>query len=396
MLVYLCRMNENLRISLLILLLWVAGLGAAMQFAKIAVPFAEVRLLYPDAGNGIGWMLSIISLVGAILGVFTGVLIGWLGAVRILLGGLLLGALISGWQATIPSFPAMLMSRMLEGISHLAIVVAAPTLIAQISPERFRGLTMTLWSTFFGIAFALFAWLGMPIVQAWGMSNIFLLHAITMFLIAGLCAVMLSGHRHNDISVERLHFRSIVAKIVEAYRSPPILAPGIGWLFYTVTFVALLVIIPEILSSELRAWVSGIMPVASIAFSIVAVPILLRMTTATNAVIFGFASAIIVLIFPAGASLANISIALFCVLGIVQGASFAAVPELNPSSDAQALSYGLMAQMGNLGNLVGTPLLLFVLDQTGNSGLFATVAGVYGIAIVAYLLLSSRIPNRQQ
>ena len=52
----------------MVLVLWLAGLGAAAQFAKIAVPFSSVRALFPEAGADIGWLLSFISLLGIFFG----------------------------------------------------------------------------------------------------------------------------------------------------------------------------------------------------------------------------------------------------------------------------------------------------------------------------------------
>ena len=143
----------SLRPIILVFLLWLAGLGAAAQFAKIAVPFADFRTLYPNVGPGFAWLLSMISVVGIFLGLTAGVLAAKFGYVKLLISGLVLGAVMSFWQALLPSFPAMLVSRLIEGFSHLSIVVVAPTLIAQISSDRFRGMAMTLWSTFFGVSF---------------------------------------------------------------------------------------------------------------------------------------------------------------------------------------------------------------------------------------------------
>ena len=55
-----------------VILIWFAGLGAATQFAKIAVPFAEISLLYLEQSAVIGWLLSIISLMGAVFGATSG------------------------------------------------------------------------------------------------------------------------------------------------------------------------------------------------------------------------------------------------------------------------------------------------------------------------------------
>jgi DHA1 family inner membrane transport protein len=48
----------------------------------------------------------------------------------------------------------MMLSRVLEGLSHLAIVVVGPTAIAGLAPGRGQGAAMTLWSSFFGVTYA--------------------------------------------------------------------------------------------------------------------------------------------------------------------------------------------------------------------------------------------------
>ena len=52
-------------------------------------------------------------------------------------------------------------------------------------------------------------------------------------------------------------------------------------------------------------------------------------------------------------------------LGIVQGASFAAIPSLNPATDDRARAAGAIAQLGNLGTTTGTPILAAMLAALG-------------------------------
>ncbi|WP_227271614.1 MFS transporter [Roseobacter weihaiensis] len=384
-------MTKSLRQILSVFLLWLAGLGAAAQFAKIVVPFSYIKETYPHIGNELGWMLSFVSLVGAILGIAAGGLVAKVGTKRMLLFGMGLGAAVSLWQASFPSFPVMLFSRVIEGISHLAIVVAAPTLIAQISSDRYRGAAMALWSTFFGVSFALLAWLGLPLIESNGLSALFVLHGVFMFMIATVLLIDLRQVAAAGPVACGLSFRDMVENHLRAYQSPTISAPGIGWLFYTLTFVSLLAILPPLLPDAIRTGVTGLMPLASIASSLLLVPLLLRSLSSVRIVIIGFFGAIL-LVFLAllGAPLAVVSVALFCVLGLVQGASFSAVPELNKSVETQALAYGVMAQTGNIGNLLGTPLLLAFLSMAGNSAVFALVAALYAVGILAHLLTSRR------
>jgi MFS transporter, DHA1 family, inner membrane transport protein len=51
--------------------------------------------------------------------------------------------------------------------------------------------------------------------------------------------------------------------------------------------------------------------------------------------------------------------------GIVQGASFAAIPELMPDPEDRARAAGAIAQLGNLGTTTGTPVLAALLAAGG-------------------------------
>ena len=147
----------------LVLALWGAGLGAAAQYGKFSVTFDRLPEHYPQAGNALGLIVSSVGILGIFCGVAAGLLVARIRYRRALLGGLWAGAALSAFQAFLPTLPWMLASRALEGLSHLALVVAAPTLIAQLCAPRDRGFALTLWGTFFGVAFAVLAWAGLPL-----------------------------------------------------------------------------------------------------------------------------------------------------------------------------------------------------------------------------------------
>ena len=129
--------------ALTVVVLWLAGLGAAGQFAKIAVAFPALQALYPQAGTSLGLAVSLISLLGALLGVVAGMIVARLGLRRMLLWGLWLGAALSLAQAILPGLGALLATRLVEGLSHLVIVVAAPTLISETVADRWRGAALS-------------------------------------------------------------------------------------------------------------------------------------------------------------------------------------------------------------------------------------------------------------
>jgi MFS family permease len=164
----------------LILALWGAGLDAAMQFAKFAVIYDLLSNIYPDGGVALGWLVSMIGVIGIILGAVAAMLVSKVRYRRSLLWALWLGAVVSLGQALMPPLPVMFVLRLIEGASHLALVVAAPTLIAQIAADAQRGLALILWGTVFGIAFALMVWLGRPIAVTFGIPALFIFHAAYM------------------------------------------------------------------------------------------------------------------------------------------------------------------------------------------------------------------------
>lgn len=374
----------------LILLLWAAGLGAAGQYGKVSVIYGQLPTVYPDAGTALGFVVSIVGFVGIVFGVVAGLLVSRIGYRRALLTALWGGAVLSLAEAVLPPLPIMLVLRALEGVSHLAIVVAAPTLIAQLSAPRHIGLTLTLWSTFFGVAYTALVWGGLPMVAALGLPSLFLVHGGWM----GACALILSRKLRAleaPSPQSGASLRELIVGHAALYRSPFIAAPAIGWLFYTFCFLALLTLIPPYIDPAYRALVLGAMPLVSILVSMSLGVQLLRWLSAVNVVILGFALVIATLIWlwvlpgdPAAC------FALAAALGLVQGASFAAVPQLNTTAADQARANGAMAQLGNTGNTLGTPALAAVILGAGYGGMIATCIVVFTVGLGAHLWLARR------
>ncbi len=385
-----CMTRAQQMTVILVLALWAAGLGAAAQFAKISVTFDLLTALYPGAGPGIGFMVSLVGLVGLVFGTTAGLLVQRLGYRRVLVGAMLLGAAMSGFQATLPGFWPMMASRAVEGASHLAIVVIGPTLIAQVTAVRYQSLAMTLWASFFGVSFAVTAWLGLPLAQSHGPQALFLAHAAFM----GLVAVILHWLLPRDTEPETrspLSLPVLIRQHGEIYASASVAAPALGFVFYTLMYVAILTLLPPMLPAELRGLVATGMPLVSIAVSLTLGVQLLRLMSAVRLVQVGLGLAALFTgllwalwgtdsVVAAGFLLAG-------ALGLIQGASFSAIPQLNAGADARARAAGAVAQLGNLGTTTGTPLLAALVLAYGISGVvvFALPLCIMGIAVHGWL-----------
>ena len=374
----------------LVLALWGAGLGAAAQYGKFSVTFDRLPEHYPQAGNALGLIVSSIGILGIFCGVAAGLLVARIRYRRALLWGLWAGAALSAFQAFLPALPWMLASRALEGLSHLALVVAAPTLIAQLCAPRDRGFALTLWGTFFGVAFAVLAWAGLPLVNIGGLPALLIAHAVYM----AFFALWLGMHlRALDTPPDTRSFSlgSLLREHLTIYSSPRVSAPGLGWLFYTFCFVSVLTVLPPYIPDGTRALVMGAMPLTSIGASMSIGVVLLRFMPAVGVILVGFAGSALCMLWlwmePGGAWAC---IALAGCMGLIQGASFAAVPQLNDAPASQAQANGAMAQMGNVGNTLGTPVMAITTGAIGYAGLPLLAGLAFVIGGVVHLWLAAR------
>jgi len=377
----------------IVLVLWSAGLCAAAQFAKVVVALPELVMRFPDAGPAVGFLVSSISIVGALLGLVAGMLSIRYGACRLLLCGLVLGSLVSFVQVIELPLGALLSSRLVEGISHLAIVVSAPILIATFSGGQYQAAAMTLWGTFFGVAFALTAWLGIPLVEAQGVPALFLAHGAISLVVTILVAIVVPSPVSTSVPVPamtsepvmQLDSSTVLRRHLRAWSSPFVAAPAAGWLFYTVTFVAMLAVLPSLMPPEERVLAATALPLVSIVSSLSIGVLLLSHFSAVTVIGIGFFAAMIATVCLAVTAAALWScLFLFASLGLVQGASFAAIPQLIASSDERSLASGALSQAGNIGNSCGTPLLLAVLAAGGIETMLLVVVACYAAGLVVH------------
>ncbi|MFM2390801.1 MAG: hypothetical protein RLZZ437_2356, partial [Pseudomonadota bacterium] len=303
---------------------------------------------------------------------------------RVMLGALLLGAAISLLQSLMPPYPLMLASRIPEGISHLAIVVVGPTAMAATATPRWQGLVMTLWGSFFGLTFAVLGYFGPAIATEHGPSRLFELHAIWLVL----CAAALAALLPRDPPKPAPASQSLFGLHATTYRSARIAAPAMGFVCYTVTYVAVLTLLPGAVHQDWGPTVAVAMPLVSIIVSLSLGVWLLGHFTAVRVVQSGFAATIIAAIglyaiWGNGLLETLFACLLSAGMGIAQGASFAAIPQLNPAPQERALAAGAIAQLGNLGTTTGTPMLALILAHSGITGmaLFMICFSALGIAL---------------
>lgn len=386
---------RNLPPLVLVVLVWAVSLGAAAQFGKFAVLFDHVAMAYPgQALPLIGLVVSAVGFAGLILGTTAGLIVSGLGYRRVMVTALLAGAGVSLIEALMPPLPVMIALRIVEGVSHLAIVVAAPVLTAQLATGRWQPAAMSLYSTFFAVSFAITGYFGPNLAAAAGIPAVILAHAAYMLVAAVLMALVLP--LDGPARRPRLSPRQLAQDHLAIYVSPRIATPAFGFVCYTVTFVAFLTLMPQAFADRPEQVVlATFMPLATVAVSLTLGVWALGHLQAVRVVQIGFAAAIVFsgLLWLVWQDALPTVLAAFGVagsLGLVQSASFAAIPQLNATADARARASGAIAQLGNVGTTSGTPLLVWLMSGWGVTGLALFLAGFSALGILLHQWQASR------
>jgi cyanate permease len=131
------------------------GVVAALHIGKVppALPLIREELGLGLVGGG--FVISMFSGLGMLLGVLTGGLADRIGHRRTTLIGFLF--LVAGgcMGASADGLPGMLTSRALEGLGFMAVGVTMPGIVSAASSARDRPLALGLWSVFTPLGFAI-------------------------------------------------------------------------------------------------------------------------------------------------------------------------------------------------------------------------------------------------
>ncbi len=362
-----------------VIILWIAGVSAAMQFAKFSLSFNELQDYYQTSPTMTGAAISVVGVIGLIFGVTAGMLAGRIGYRKVLIGALSLGAVMSFIQASLPGFQWVLVTRVLEGFSQLGVVVAAPTMIAKLSAPQHRSVTMGLWGTFFGVAFAISGFAGKMILEQYSISGLCLAHGVLIGSMAILLTLLLNRDESRYGSAQPSDGVGYFKKLGQIYSNPRSLLPGLVFLFYTCTLVSLLTYIPHFIESPtLRTTMQVLLPLMSTAGTFIAGTLsqyLMRPQRVAQLAYVGLATGALLLsqFLDTPSVFAIIIAQMILFAGLIPGAALSMIPKLARDSHEQANGYGLIAQLGNLGATIGPPSFATAITLFGIYGLIGLV-----------------------
>ena len=219
-----------------------AGVVSGASISKIS---PALPLLQSEFGLSLiatGWLVSTFNTIALASAIFFGLICERAGALRFCLSGL--ACMIAGGLLGIiaPSAMWIIISRVVEGVGYVAILVSAPGLIAAASAPMQRGLAFGLWGTHMPIG-GVAVLLASPLLfAAFGWRAVWTMVAAFAALVMALLAFQ-SRHYTGMHGGARRSLASIRASLAQPV--PWLL--GVAFAVYTLQFYAIMIWLPTYL-----------------------------------------------------------------------------------------------------------------------------------------------------
>lgn len=370
----------------------IAGAGVVSAF-QVGKATAALSIVQVDLGLDLAtasWLLSAFAVIGAAAGAAIGLAVDHVGAQRMAASGLALQAIASALGALSPDAAPLLATRVIEGFGFLAVTVAAPALIVEVTAARDRDRATAIWATFMPVGMTAIL-LAAPLLGAVGWRGFWLLNAALLLVYAATI------HRFVRVVARAAH-RSIAKDIraIAGARDPWIL--GSLFAMFTAAFFAVFGFLPSILSYRLGVGhgvgniLTAVAVAASAAGNLVCGQLLASGWRPFRLLIWSFG--LLALcgfgIFPemlpaAGAYL--LSVVFSFVSGFIPVVLIDAVPRHAPRPELVGATMGFAMQGNNIGLLVGPAAAGAMAAAWGWSSIALLVAAVVlaAAALVAVL-----------
>ncbi|WP_208354237.1 CynX/NimT family MFS transporter [Pseudaestuariivita rosea] len=350
-----------------VLFAYALGVIAAAQVGRIAPAVDILRNDLDLSLSVFGWLVSIISLVSAVFGLGFGSLTMRHGARNmLLLGGLLLAAAV--FASSLAKAPwILLITRAFEGVGYLAVVVAAPTLIAQRASPQDTPRVLALWGTFFTLGISMAAYFGGWLSQNLGWSKWFVLNAgLTLLLVV---IVFVQDTAKSDTQAAQVpdttrtslgvtpwllasaFFGITVITLSILSMLPPFLIEAKGLSPADAGQVTGLVALTSLAGSALYGWLSARLST----LKAIMTPAVLLVATAFPA----FHTSL-----PLAGTITFVALSVFA-NGILVAMVFSSVPRMVPSPNFIGPANGLITQIGSIGAVVGPPIVGYAITLIG-------------------------------
>lgn len=354
--------------KILVLILYLAGVGAAAQIAKLVPVFTYIETAYELSLPQVTFVMSAIGVAAIVLGSVAGQVVVMLQLWRAMAISLVIAVLTGLALPMTDSFVTLVVLRLLEGIGHIGIVTAAPTLMVSLVAQRYAGKVLSLWASFFGVAFA--------VSQAIAYGNIdenhpkmFLsLHVLYFFPALIFCIPRaLKDSYSTQTTWRRLKFLPISLDKKQ-------FGLAMSFLFHAGTFTSMLTFAQSRIGGSEGIIVAPVLPIVSLFFVFLGLIALSRIN-GFKMFLIGASVCSLGLVAAISFPLPSYFLA-FSGIGFMQAGIFASIGSVAFGEKETSALNGAYTQLGNLGNLL-VPLFISTALTT-----------MSGISIEIFLLIA--------
>jgi predicted MFS family arabinose efflux permease len=172
---------------------------------------ADLRLDLISAG----WLASTFSTVGMFCALVFGALASRFNPWRIAVAGLALLTVSGGFGSLSLTSDQLLLSRFVEGLGFLAVVVSAPALIVSATNERDRRLALGFFSAYMPVGVSLMIFAAPAGLQVNGWRSLWIAVALSAAVGALITMVVYITSQRLNVSRRQVAWRSIVDAVAQ-------------------------------------------------------------------------------------------------------------------------------------------------------------------------------------
>ncbi|MFM2406991.1 MAG: hypothetical protein RL223_4871 [Pseudomonadota bacterium] len=380
------------------------GIAISVLVGKVPLALGALRAELGLSLVQFGWVSSVLTTLAVLFALPVGLLAGRIGALRMVLAGLVLGAV--GALAALPvhGIGGLLASRLVEGAAFLMVAVATPSLITAATAPAQRRLALSLWSTYMPLGVSVGLIGGAALIARAGWRALWLLSAVG--LLAAALGLLLQRRHYAALRPAAGPSADSLRQTLQVLRQPlPWLLPA-AFGAWALQHFALIVWMPAFmreqrgLDSASVAALTSLMLLVNIPGGLLGGVLMSRgvprgpliAVTHTLTGLLGLLAAADGL--PDGLRYAA-CLAMSMIGGLVPAAVFSSSAVLARTPAQVAAVQGLILQGSQFGQFIGTPLIAAVVASAGHWSAARLVTASAAALGVLVGLCCHRLERRQ-
>ncbi|WP_099064855.1 CynX/NimT family MFS transporter [Serratia sp. BW106] len=375
-----------------------AGIAVALHVGKATIALPELQHQFGRSLESLSWIISAFPFIGVFGGIAAGQLVRRWGDRRLLGLGLVIVSIASFAGATQHDFTGLIVTRVIEGIGFVIVVVAAPTVLTRVVAPQQRNLVFSIWSTFMPAGMAISLFFG-PHFADWQQS--WVAGGILTLLAALLLPFTTPRIVTTAAAATTVNLRQALASILRA-RQPLLLA--LIFTTYNLQFFAVMAFLPIFLMQRIGLTLAA---AGGVSAAVIAVNILgnlfagvllsrglqARTLLAIASMLMGLAGASVFLSATPNAMLVPLCLMFSGIGGMLPATILAATPAAAPQPTLIPLSLGLVMQGIYLGQVIGPIVLSTLVAYAGWTAPSFMVLAAAVLGSLLALTLTSRVKN---